>query len=215
MEKSAENRTSKPARDVCFLSQNIYKLTFLLPWLRPRGICLQNWRSGMAWLLFLVELQGEMWKLTVFSPNWFSLSSISWHQRAWNDHTTIIDHVCMLSDVIACAQQLLIALHGGDLRLTHFSHPAQSLISPISHKYAEEFRSQNYIMMSIVDMLHVHSICIWLSSCLVENEQLKGWSFIADFRPKSMFSQANSPAIHCNRAHTSVKHASHHYTCSV
>ena len=44
-------------------------------------------------------------------------------------HVTIIDHACMLSDVIACAQwQLLIALHGGDRRLTHFLTPLKHSI---------------------------------------------------------------------------------------
>jgi hypothetical protein len=73
-------------------------------------------------------------------------------------HATIIDHVCMLSDVIACAQQLLIALHGGDRRLYHISYPPQSLISPLSHKYTEEFRSHNNIMVCVGDMLHEYVV---------------------------------------------------------
>jgi len=120
----------------------------------------------------------------------------------------------MRSVVIRCAQQLLIALHGGDLRLSHISHPTQILISPISHTYAEEFKSQHGIMIRIGHRLHVHSNCIGFFSCLVENEQLTGWPFGADFRPKSMFSRAHSPATHHNCRNTSVKHASHHHTCS-
>jgi hypothetical protein len=75
-------------------------------------------------------------------------------------HATIIDHVCMLSDVIACAQQLLIAVHGGDRRLSHISYPPQTHISPLSHKYAEEFRSHNYIIICIGDRLHKYIVCM-------------------------------------------------------
>ena len=113
-------------------------------------------------------------------------------------HATIIDHVCMLSDVIACAQQLLIALHGGDLRLSHISYPSQTLISPLSHMYAEDFRSHNYIMLCVGHRLHGCIVCMSFSYCMIKNEKLKVSPFGADFRPKSMFSGANSPAMHCN-----------------
>jgi hypothetical protein len=75
-------------------------------------------------------------------------------------HATIIDHVCMLSDVIACAQWQLIAVHGGDRRLYHISYPPQTHISPLSHKYAEEFRSHKYNMICVVDRLHEYIVCM-------------------------------------------------------
>jgi hypothetical protein len=75
-------------------------------------------------------------------------------------HATIIDHVCMLSDVIACAQRQLITLHGGDRRLCHISHPLQTLISLLSHKYAEEISSHNYVMVCVGDRLHEYIVCI-------------------------------------------------------
>ena len=75
-------------------------------------------------------------------------------------YATIIDHVCMLSDVMACVQQLLIALHGGDRRLTHFSHTPQTLNFLISHKFTEEFSSHNYIMICVGDRLHEYLGCI-------------------------------------------------------
>jgi hypothetical protein len=75
-------------------------------------------------------------------------------------HATIIDHVCMLSDVIACAQQLLITLHGGDRSLSHISYHPQTHISPLSHKYAEEFRPHNYIIIRVGDRLHKYIVCM-------------------------------------------------------
>ena len=107
-------------------------------------------------------------------------------------HAAIINHACMLSDVTACAQQLLLALHGGDRSLTHISYPPETLISPLSYKYAEEFRSQNNIILCIGDSLHKYIVCIWFSCCMMKKEQLKVRPFAADFRPKSMFSRANS-----------------------
>ena len=156
-----------------------------------------------------------MWKPTIFPDTQFSHPSISWQHRDMLAHATIIDHVRMLSDVIACAQQLLIALHGGDRRLCHFSHPPQTLNSALSHKYTVEFRSHNYIVICIGDRLHEYIVCMWFSCCMMTNEKLKVRACGADFRPKSMFSRANSPAIHCNWVHTSVKHSSHHHTCCI
>ena len=113
-------------------------------------------------------------------------------------HAAIINHACMLSDVTACAQQLLLALHGGDRSLTHISYPPQTLISPLSHKYAEEFRSQNNIMICVGDSLHEYMVCMQFSCCMIKNDELKVRAFAADFRPKSIFSRANTPAMHCN-----------------
>ena len=75
-------------------------------------------------------------------------------------HATIIDHVWMLSDVIACAHQLLIALQDGDRRLSHISYSPQSLISSHSHKYTEEIRSQQNIMVCLGHRLHEYIVCM-------------------------------------------------------
>lgn len=164
---------------------------------------------------FLPECEVVMWKPTIFPDTQFSHSSISWQHRLMIVHTTIIDHVCLLSDVIACAQWQLIALHGGDRRLTHFSYPPQTLISPLSHKYTEEFNSHNNIMVCVGHRLHEYIVCMWFSCCMMKNEELKVRAFGADFRPKSMFSHANTPVMHCNWSVTSVNRASHHHTCSL
>ena len=95
------------------------------------------------------------------------------------------------------------------------SHSPQTLNSLISHRYTEEFRSHNYIMICVRDRLLEYIVCIWYSCCMMKNEQLKVRSFGADFLPKSMFSRANSPTTHHNWSSTSVKHASHHHTCCI
>ncbi len=88
-------------------------------------------------------------------------------------HATTMDDVRSLSIPIACAQYLLLAFHGGNVRLTHNSYPCRTLISPIWRGYPEVWKFENHILVSIVNRLHEHSVCIELFSRLLENEELK------------------------------------------